>query len=264
MATSVANPYDLNLKPFLWRSVALHFGLALALALSAFFHLRQDEWGGVGGEQGGVSVKLVSSAGIPMPRPNLVTDNQVVDPTNTLYKVEPPKLDQPPPDATKLPTFKKDKPLPPSPRSRVFESKTPPPPNAVPGAGGSPDLHTGYSETPGTSSGVTIKGEGGGDFTTRYGWYIEAVKRRIYGNWQQWSIDPVARSSRTIHCAVTFTINRDGSLRDVHIGEPSGNSSYDTSALRAVLSSNPVGGLPGDYSGSYVMATLDFNPPGVQ
>ncbi len=265
MNTALAHPYDLQLKRFLWYSVALHGSLVLAAVLSAFFHFRGNEWAGVGGEQGGVQVKLVSSAGLPMPRPNLPTDSQTVDPTQGLYKVEPPKIEQPPLDATKLPTFKKDKPLPPSPKSKVFEPKKPPPENAVPyGQGGNPNIQTGYSQTPGASSGVTIQGQGGGDFASRYGWYIEAVKRRIYSNWQQWSIDSVARSSRTIHCAVTFTINRDGSLKDVRIAEPSGNSSYDTSAIRAVLSSTPVANLPGDYSGSYVVATLDFNPPTIQ
>jgi TonB family protein len=90
------------------------------------------------------------------------------------------------------------------------------------------------------------------------------VKNRIYGNWQQWTIDAPARASRTMHCAITFTINRDGSLKDARISESSGNTSYDNSALRAVLSSTPVTKLPGDYSGAYVVATLDFNPPSIR
>jgi len=265
MTTAVAHPYDLDLKRFLWYSVALHGGLILVVILSAIFHWHGSEWAGVGGEQGGVQVKLVSSAGIPMPRPNLPTDSRTVDPTQGLYKVEPPKLEQPPPDATTLPTFKMEKPLPPSRPSKVFEPKTPPPENAVPyGKGGTPDIPTGYSQNPGASSGVAIQGAGGGDFASRYAWYIEAVKRKIYSNWSQWSIDQAGRNSRTIHCAVTFTINRDGSLKDVRISQPSGNYSYDSAALHAVANSDPVPKLPGDYSGSYVVAILDFNPPGIQ
>jgi TonB family protein len=265
MITALANPYDLNLKRFLWYSAALHGAVVVAAIVSALFHWHGNEWAGVGGEQGGVQVKLVSSAGIPMPRPTLPTDSQTVDPTQGLYKVEPPKLEQPPPDATKIPTFKKDKPLPPSPKSKVFEKKTPPPDNAVPyGEGGAPNLPTGYSQTPGASSGVTIQGQGGGDFASRYGFYIENVKRRIYSNWSQWSIDQAGRNSRTIHCAVTFTINRDGSIRDAKISQSSGNYSYDSAALHAVANSNPVEKLPTDYSGSYVVAIIDFNPPGIQ
>ena len=38
------------------------------------------------------------------------------------------------------------------------------------------DIPTGYSQTPGASaSGVAVQGQGGGDFATRYGWYIDAA-----------------------------------------------------------------------------------------
>jgi TonB family protein len=266
MATAVANPNEQNLQNYLIYSIVLHAVLTTAVLSASFFERRGNAWGGVGGAPGGTKVNLVSSAGIPMPKEPIVTESKAVDPTKGLYKEEPPKPPEPKTDATKIPKFTKEKQLPPSPKSRTFESKTPPPENAVPyGKGGNPDLPTGYSETPGGgSSGVSIQGQGGADFASRYGWYIEAVKNRIYGNWQQWTIDAAARASRTMHCAITFTINRDGSLKDVHLSESSGNSSYDNSALRAVLSSNPVTKLPGDYSGSYVVATLDFNPPSIR
>src|SRR5207245_7006028 len=225
---------------------------------ASFLERRGNSWGGVGGNLGGTKVSLVSPAGIPMPKESVVTESKAVDPTKGLHKEEPPKPPEPKTDAEKIPKFQKKKPLPPSKKSRTFESKKPPPENAVPyGKGGNPDLPTGYSQTPGGgSSGVSVKGPGGGaDFATRYGWYIEGVKNRIYGNWQQWTIDATARASRTMHCAITFTINRDGSLKDVHISESSGNTSYDNSALRAVLSSSPVTNLPSDYAGGYVIAT---------
>ncbi len=266
MTTAVANPQDLTLRNYLIYSLVLHAVLTIAVFTATFFDRRGNAWGGVGGELGGTKVNLVTAAGIPMPKEPVVTESKAVDPTKGLYKEEPPKPPEPKTDATKIPKFEKEKPLPPSHKSRTFESKTPPPDNAVPyGKGGTPDLPTGYSTTPSDgSSGVTVKGQGGADFASRYGWYIEGVKNRIYGNWQQWTIDAAARNSRSMHCAITFTINRDGSLRDVHLSESSGNSSYDNSALRAVLSSNPVTQLPGDYSGSYVVATLDFNPPSIR
>jgi TonB family protein len=263
--TALANPDDLNLSKFLWYSVALHSCLAVSIALSGYLQHQASQWGGIGGESGGTKVNLVSNAGIPMPKEPVVTESKAVDPTKGLYKEEPPKPPEPKTDAEKIPKFEKEKPLPPSPKSRTFESKKPPPDNAVPyGKGGTPDLPTGYSQNPGSSSGVSIQGQGGADFASRYGWYIEAVKNRIYGNWQQWTIDNAVRNSRTIHCAVTFTIGKDGTLKDVQISESSGNSSYDNSAYRAVLSSSPVTKLPGDYSGSYVVATLDFNPPTIR
>jgi TonB family protein len=266
--TAVANSEELQLKKFLVYSLIFHLALVVISVVAGYIQLhRGNAWGGVGGELGGTKVSLVSSAAIPLPKESIVVpESKAVDPTKGLYKEELKKPPEPKTDATNIPKFEKEKPLPPSHRSKVDPIKTPPPDNAVPyGKGGTPDLPTGSAPTHGDeSSGVSILGQGGADFATRYGTYIEAAKSRIYGNWQQWTIDAVGRNSRTIHCAITFTINRDGSLKDVHISESSGNSTYDNSAYRAVLSSNPLGKLPGDYSGSYVTATLDFNPPGIR
>jgi protein TonB len=208
---------------------------------------------------GGTKVSLVSSAGIPMPRPIIPTQSQVVDPTQGLHEVEPPKIDQTPPDATKLPQFKQEKPLPPSHKSKVFENKTPPPPNAVPyGGGGSPDIATGYTQNPGSSSGVAMQGQGGGDFATRYGWYVAAARRRVQPNWDPLSIDPNVRTSQTLHCSISFSVARDGSIHNARITESSGNRSWDNAGLRAIIASNPLPSLPNDFSGGSVEVTWDF------
>jgi TonB family protein len=263
MTTAVANYDEFNLKRFLVYSLCLHAALVLSVAASIYFNFRGNPWAGVGGDLGGTKVNLVSSAGIPMPSEPVVTESKTVDPTKGLYKEEPPKPPEPKTDATKIPKFEKEKPLPPTHKSKVFEDKTPPPPNAVPyGAGGNPRLPTGYSQTPGGSSGVSIQGQGGADFATRYGWYIAAVKRRIDPNWDRFSIDASVRSSNTLHCAVSFTISRDGSVKNVRISESSGNLSWDNSGIRAVLSSNPLPALPSDYSGSSVDVIWDFPQPG--
>src|SRR5258708_29310782 len=216
MNTAVANPQDQSLRQFLVYSIIMHASLAVVMVVSAYIQFRDNRWGGVGGDLGGTKVTLVSApaAGIPMPKESVVKDSKAVDPTKGLYKEEPPKPPEPKTDATKIPKFEKEKPLPPSRPSRTLEHKTPPPENAVPyGKGGNPDLPTGYSQTPGGgSSGVTIQGQGGADFASRYGWDIEAVKNRIFGNWQQWRIDAAARGPRTLHCPGTFYIHRASSL----------------------------------------------------
>src|ERR1700682_502257 len=277
MTTAVANsmgPYggtqreDQSLRQFLIYSIIMHASLAVVIIVSAFIQFRDNRWGGVGGDLGGTKVNLVSSAGIPMPKETVVTESKAVDPTKGLYKEEPPKPPEPKTDATKFPQFAKEKPLPPSRPSRTLEKKKPPPENAVPyGKGGNPDLPTGYSQTPGGgSSGVSVQGQGGADFASRYARYIEGVKSRIYRNWNVLSLDNIARASRTMHCAVTFTINRDGSTKDEHISAFSGNPSYDYAALHAVKSAGaePLEQLPADYAGSYVIATIDFNPPSIR
>ncbi len=274
MYAAVANAEELSLKKFLVYSLVLHTLLVAFIAISAFVQHRGNVWGGIGGGGGGSGkVNLVGSlAGIPMPNPPVVSESRTVDPTKGLYKEEPkPKAPEPKTDATKLPKFEKEKPtLPPSHKSRTFESETPPPENAVPyGAGGTAKIPTGSGTSPGGSAnvgtvpgqggGVGVQGQGGGDFASRYAWYVEGVRRRIQSNWLQNTIDSRVLADRSAHCVVAFTITRDGTVKDVHISQTSGNLSMDNSGLRAVLSSNPMPALPNDYSGSYVVVTFDFD-----
>jgi periplasmic protein TonB len=265
MSTAYANSdfssvdEEFSLKKFLVYSGALHATVFLAIAASIYFQFRGNQWAGEGGDLGGTKVNLVSSAGIPMPRPIIPTQSQVVDPTQGLHEIEPPKLEQTPPDVTKLPEFKHDKPLPPSRKSKVFENKIPPPTNAIPyGKGGNPDIPTGYSQNPGASAGVAMQGQGGGDFASRYGWYVAAVRRRIDPNHDPMSIDAAVRYSKTLHCSVSFTVARDGSIHNARITESSGNQSWDNAGLRAIIASNPLPALPNDYSGTSVDVIWDF------
>jgi TonB family protein len=255
-----AHPEYQNLRQFLIYSFIMHGSIALVIVVSAFIQFRNNQWGGVGGDLGGTKVSLVSSAGIPMPKETVVTESKAVDPTKGLYKEEPPKPPEPKTDATKIPKFEKEKPLPPSRPSRTLDNKTPPPENAVPyGKGGNPDLPTGYSSTPGVgSSGSSVQGQGGTDFATRYGWYIAAAKRRVGPNWNLLFLDPAARNSPSLHCVITFTILRDGSIKNLRVGQSSGNSSYDTAGLRAIQSSVPFAPLPSDWKAQDVDVLWDF------
>jgi TonB family protein len=265
MSVALANSDEVTLKKFLVYSAFLHGALALAIGVAAYYQYRGNTWGGVGGSEGNdVKVNLVSSAGIPMPKPDVITDSHAIDPTKGLYKEEPkpPDIPEPPKEELKIPEFKDaHPPKPPSHKSKVFVDERRPPPNAVNyGQGGNPNLPTGYSSTPGApSSGVAVQGQGGGDFATRYGWYIEAVKRRVNSNWNQFTIDAQVRAERRAHAVLTFTIYRDGSVKNIRMDQSSGNLSMDNSAQRALLSSVPMPQLPNDYSGSYVNVIFDFD-----
>ncbi|MGB9504897.1 MAG: energy transducer TonB, partial [Candidatus Acidiferrum sp.] len=254
---------DLNLKKYFSYSVFFHIALTAALLAGVWFQRTGESWGGVGGGDTGVKVNLVSSAaaGIPMP-PNITpTESEAVDITKGLYKEEPPKPPEPKTDATKIPKFDKEKPLPPSKPSKVFEKKPPPPPNAVPyGKGGQMNIPSGYSDTPGPlNGGLAVQGQGGGDFAARYAWYVEAVRRAISQNWMQNTIDSSVRASRRAKTTMTFTITRDGTIKDIRIAESSGNRSMDDSAIRALESIERLPTLPADYSGRYVDVTFDFD-----
>jgi len=260
MSTAAANTYP-SLKPYMKVSAVCHALLIGALILSAYLKFPGNQWAGAGGGGDNVKVNLVGSAGIPMPKEPQPTESNVVDPSKTLHKEEekPKPPPEPPTPAQKIPQFEKNKPLPPAHKSKVFEKKTPEPDNAVPGHGGVPNLPTGVGSTPGSSPGLAIRGEGGGDFASRYGWYIEAVKRRIQQNWLQNTIDPNVRAARMAKATMEFTIARDGTIKDIKLTTSSGNLSMDNSAQRALLGSNPLPALPSDYTGSYVRVTFDFD-----
>jgi len=258
-----ANNYEAPFKRFLGYSAWLHIGLIAAIALSVWIQRSGNPWGGPGGGgDSSVKVNLISSAGIPMPHPIVPTPSQVVDPTKGLAE-EAPKIEEPKNDATRILKFKeKQPPPPPSKKSKVFEPKIKPPDNATPygKGGGQLDVPTGYSQTPGASaSGLAVQGQGGGDFATRYGWYVESVKRAISQNWIQTSIDPSIRAARRAKTTVSFRIYRDGTIKNIRLDTPSGNRSMDDSATRALLSIDKLPTLPADYSGAYVDVTFDFD-----
>lgn len=271
----IANTQEVRFTPYLTWSGILHGTLVVLVALSTYFHWQGNRWAGPGGGSEGVKVNLVGNSGLPMFKAPSVNESNVVDPSKSLWKndvkpqpPQPKKEEVVPPDLKNVPEFKtlekfNKKPTPPKPeRNKTFQPKQPNPDNAVPGKNlGAMNVPTGTSTQPGSSStpGLAIKSEGGGDFASRYGWYIEAVKRRIQGNWLQNTIDPGVRAAHVAHAVVQFTINRDGSVKDIRVSQTSGNLSMDNSSLRAIMSSNPMPALPNDYSGSYVQVLFDFD-----
>lgn len=268
MSADAANPPyptndDLSLRRFLIYSLFLHGAIAAAMVASIVFHLQGNRWGDIGGgSEGQVNVKLVGSVGLPMPKPPDITESKTFDPTESLYKTLPqPKPPEPPKPEVKIPEFKKEKP--PKQiehRSKTFDNPTPAPDNAVAANGGKMNVPTGTAQAPGAAApGVNIQGQGGGDFASRYGWYIDAVRRKVAMNWLQSTIDPAVRSAHTAKCTMTFVIARNGEVKDIRIAQASGNYSMDTSAQRALLSASPMPPLPNDYSGSYVNVTFDFD-----
>jgi TonB family protein len=246
-------------RPFLW-SVGLHALLFSSLLVSTALSHRGDTWGGAGGDNA-VSVGLVGKLpGINLPRPDAVTTSRVVDTSKGLYKSEPqPKQKEIDTDAKKIPQFTKEK----APHyittpSKILEDKTPPPTNAVPyGQGGSPALpYSQFTVSGATQGGMEFSGPGGGggDFTGRFPAYVDAVRNRISSNWMQSTVDPSVRWAP--RSQFTFQILRDGTVTNVQLTQSSGNRSVDNSALRAILSSSPMSGLPSNYSGNSV--TVEF------
>ena len=243
-------------------SIVLHVLLFSSLIISTIFSRRGEVWGGPN-DGGATQVSLVGSApGINLPHPTVVTPNRNVDPTKGLYKEEPKAKPQPEPDAKKIPAFTKDKPqkIYTQP-SKVLENPVQPPPNAVPyGGGGTPDLpYSHFVMGAGTQGGLNVGSGsgGGGDFGSRYAWYVEAVRNRISSNWLMATVDPTVRMApRTV---LSFQILRNGTIANIQVTQSSGNRSVDDSGRRAILSSNPLPPLPSDYRGANINVEFWFD-----
>jgi periplasmic protein TonB len=262
MSAAIAIRRNETLQRFVYMSFALHFALLLWFgipALIAFYTHAGPDWGGNGGS---VTVSVVGNVpAIPMPRPEIETPSRVVDESKGLFKTEPPPLPKPAPDATPIPKFQQDQ----QPKyitkpSKLLENPALPPPNAVPyGGGGTPTIPTtSFALGAGkTQASLGFTGTTGGDFGSRFSWYVDAVQRRVSSNWLQSSIDgSLAMAPRVV---VTFTILRDGSITNVQITHSSNNYSVDNSALRAVRDSSPVARLPPEYVGTSVNVEFWFD-----
>ena len=128
-----------------------------------------------------MTVGLVGNVpAIPLPRPDVESENRVVDKSKGLFKAEPAKKLTPPPDAMPIPKFEKNKP----PKyitqpSKVLENPTPPPPNAVPyGGGGAPTVPT--------TSFAMGAGNHAGGMASR-GQAAEILVRAFPGTWRRCS-----------------------------------------------------------------------------
>ncbi len=83
--------------------------------------------------------------------------------------------------------------------------------------------------------------------------YVQQVHNQISQHWTYKG----TRLKATVH----FFIDRDGKLEGVPIvSEPSGDSTYDALAVRAVYDSEPFPPLPKDYNEKTFEVYFEFSP----
>jgi TonB family protein len=85
--------------------------------------------------------------------------------------------------------------------------------------------------------------------------YMKQMAERLQQNFHNYELVeasvPAGNSAE-----MWFDVNRDGSLRNVRIGKPSGWSSLDYACVRAVLRTTTVGALPEEYKPRTLPATF--------
>ncbi len=245
-------------------SMVLHLGLSLAIVFTTWFqfHHSGENWGGdTSGGGGAMSATLVST--VPLPHPPVETENVLANDSKGLADSIPAPVVQLPPDAIPIPDKQvkqktTPKPAPPHPDNKkkpVEEAKN----NVVPYGEGGPVssmyANSGTSFDMGNTKGGVAMGAGG-DFGSRFSWYVDAVRRKITENWERYSIDPHTPPGKRTY--LTFDINRDGSPSNVRVEQSSGIPSLDISAQRALQRIDTFGPLPPDYSGNHVSVEFWF------
>ncbi|HYM13371.1 MAG TPA: TonB family protein [Bryobacterales bacterium] len=250
-------------RPFLG-SLAMHAGIfAFSVAYSWMLARGHVQFGNPNAVPGGaISIDMVKT--IPMTPAQTVVENPVANDTRSSVPAPPPekakateKVEE---EATAIPLpgrekkqakerrapEKKFRPYVPSRDNQLYASK---------GMGvNTPSFGAPQQE----SFGVGIGVGSGSPFGAYYGWYADALQRRIATQWQQ----ELTQLDQRIHTAprtvVSFEIQRDGSLRNIRLLQSSGNSAVDYAALRAVHDSDPVPALPSGLAKSYVSTEVWF------
>jgi TonB family protein len=91
---------------------------------------------------------------------------------------------------------------------------------------------------------------------TKYGEYANRLRQIIAQHWNTSGLDTRGQSNPAI---VSFTIMRDGTVRNPQISQSSGNVENDNRALRAVYDSSPLPPLPAQITERYISAQFTFN-----
>jgi protein TonB len=132
----------------------------------------------------------------------------------------------------------------------------PPVTNEVPYGEGGP-VSGPYSMTAGSTKGGFGFTGSGGDFGSRFSWYVQGVQRKVTENWLRYEVDPRITEAKRVY--LTFDISRDGHPSNVSIEQSSGVPSLDISARRAIERIDTFGTLPPDYSGNKVSVEFWFD-----
>jgi len=241
-------------------SVVLHVAVAGSIILYAVVApASHGEGWGAGGGGDAIGVTLVST--IPLPASPEQTQNVLANESKGVSQSLPqPKPEVNEPEAIPIPDKNAKKKT--KPETSASKRKPVPEPveeanNVVPfGQGGPVSGPYGTFDAGGAKGGFGFTG-GGGDFGTRYAWYVHVVQQKVSENWLKYEVDPRITDAQRVY--LVFDIGRDGRPGNVQIEQSSGVPSLDQSAVRAIQRIDTFGPLPSDYSGNKVSVEFWFD-----
>ena len=233
-------------------AVALHLGLAAALVvygiLGGFF--RHSLWGGPG-EGGAIQVNLVSSA-IPLPSTQPVNQNVLATETPSQAPAPPEPKAKQAVDENAIPIAGRQKKPQRETTSRVPpRQQQPVPQNRAAYGEQAGSLMPRSTPSQGFSNGPTTVNNG--DFGSLFGWYVDAINRKMASNGFRSMVDPhTPKGSRAY---IFFKIYRDGSVGDAQLQRSSGSTTLDMACVRAAQRVDTFGNLPSEYRGSFLQVS---------
>jgi protein TonB len=256
----------------------LHLGVVSAIALYIFFvgRFHGGIWGNNESAPGAIQATLVSSAPtIPLPSEQKPTDNVLA--TEHQSPAPAPPAPQkaapiPPPDAIPIPEKQKPQPKVQAPQKQenpmkqpqqtASQSKHPQPienqkNRAFYGEAAQSNIARSATSNPNGNNPVAVNG---GDFGSRFPWYVDIIKRKTAQNWLIQEVAAGTPAGARVY--LSFVISRDGSPGQVRIAQSSGSPSLDSSCLRAVQRVDSYGPLPGGYNGSTLSVSYYCEEPG--
>src|SRR5688572_1429865 len=174
----------------LW-SAAAHatfFG-GIFLYAAVFGGTHAESWGGTDTSGAAMSATLVTRAAVPLPAPDIQTEQVLSTESKGLTQSLKPEVRPPTPDEIPIPDRTKLKPKQKQ-QTAAAPSRTPPEEdNRVPyGEGGPVSAQYTMLNLSGSQGGLAFNQ--GGDFGSRYAWYVNVVRQKVSDNWRRYEVDP--------------------------------------------------------------------------
>jgi periplasmic protein TonB len=242
------------------QSAMLHVGVAVAIIGYAWFaHSGRGSSWGAGGGGSAMGVTLVSN--VPLPANPVQTQNVLATESKGVSKSQPKPVVE---EKEAIPIPEKNAKIKKKPMQQPTATQRKPQPepvqeanNVVPFGEGGPVSGPYAMFNSGAAKGGFGFTGGGGDFGSRYAWYVRVVNQKVSENWLKYEVDPRIQNANRVY--VTFDIDRSGRPTHVQVEQSSGVPSLDMSAIRALQRIDTFGPLPSDYSGSKVSVEFWFD-----
>jgi periplasmic protein TonB len=93
------------------------------------------------------------------------------------------------------------------------------------------------------------------DFGTRFGWYVEVIRRKVAQNWYRSVVDPHTSPGASVQ--IYFRVSRDGAPSNFRINVSSGSPTLDRSCLEATERVDTFGPLPSGSNDQWLDVTYN-------